>query len=123
VLGVAVACEGLQASHRPYLAAGGLDFIIGDGKLRYGPEEILETYYSYEVRKGINVTLDTQAVNHPAYNRDRGPLRIGGVRMHFEYQESETQPPDTSRKRKRGRMALTPCLPAFCIPRHKGKSR
>ncbi|HYT91109.1 MAG TPA: carbohydrate porin [Gemmataceae bacterium] len=85
MVGVAVACGGLASPHRDYLAAGGLDFIIGDGKLRYGPEEIFETYYNYEVRKGINVTLDTQAVNHPAYNRDRGPVWIGSIRVHFEY--------------------------------------
>jgi len=34
-------------SHQAYLAAGGtLVLILGDGALNYGPEEILEVYYS-----------------------------------------------------------------------------
>jgi high affinity Mn2+ porin len=85
VVGVAAAWGGLAPVHRDYLAAGGLDFNIGDGKLRYGPEEVFETYYNYEFRKGINVTFDTQAINHPAYNRDRGPVWVGSFRFHFEY--------------------------------------
>jgi high affinity Mn2+ porin len=77
--------NGLSAAHRDYLAAGGLGFILGDGALRYGPEEILETFYSLQVRKGIVVSLDFQGVNHPGYNRDRGPAAIAALRAHFEY--------------------------------------
>ena len=60
-------------------------FIIGDGVLRYGPEEIVEAFYNLQVRKGIVIGFDLQGVNHPAYNRDRGPAAIAGVRAHFEY--------------------------------------
>jgi high affinity Mn2+ porin len=84
-VGLAVGANGLAKSHRDYLAAGGLDFIIGDGRLNYGPEEILELYYNLEVIKGINVTADFQGVNHPAYNRDRGPVAVGSLRVHFEF--------------------------------------
>jgi high affinity Mn2+ porin len=58
VFGLAAVCNGLAGIHRAYLGAGGLDFIIGDGALRYGSEEILETYYNCELRKSINVTAD-----------------------------------------------------------------
>jgi len=85
VAGLAVVANGLSGPHRDYLAAGGLGFIIGDGRLRYGAEEILETYYNLQIVKGINVSLDYQAINHPAYNRDRSPVSVGAVRVHFEY--------------------------------------
>ena len=84
-LGVAVVVNGLSDPHRDYLAAGGIGFIVGDGALRYGPEEIIETYYSLQIRKGIVLSFDFQGVNHPAYNRDRGPAAIAAVRAHFEY--------------------------------------
>jgi len=31
------------------------------------------------------LTLDYQFVNHPAYNRDRGPVSIFGFRAHGEF--------------------------------------
>jgi high affinity Mn2+ porin len=84
-VGLAFGINGLEGSHRNYLAAGGLDFIIGDGALNYGPEEIFEAFYNLEIRKGIYVTTDFQEVNHPAYNRDRGPVSIVSLRVHLEY--------------------------------------
>lgn len=84
-VGLAVAANGLAKIHHEYLAAGGLDFIIGDGALNYGPEEILEIYYNLMVIRGIQVTLDFQEVVHPAYNRDRGPVSIGSLRVHYEF--------------------------------------
>jgi high affinity Mn2+ porin len=84
-VGVAFDANGIARDHRDYLAAGGLDFIIGDGRLRYGPEEIFETFYNFAVIKGIYATGDFQEVNHPAYNRDRGPVAIGSVRVHIEF--------------------------------------
>jgi high affinity Mn2+ porin len=84
-VGLAGVVNGLARDHRDYLRAGGLDFIIGDGKLNYAPEQILGMYYNWQLVKGINVTADFQAVNHPAYNADRGPVVIGSLRFHFEH--------------------------------------
>jgi high affinity Mn2+ porin len=84
-VGLAGVINGLARDHRDYLAAGGLDFSIGDGRLNYAPEQILEVYYDCEVRTGIFVTADFQGVNHPAYNADRGPVAIGTVRVHIEF--------------------------------------
>jgi len=84
-VGLAFVINGLSREHRDYLAAGGLGFIIGDGRLNYGPEEILETYYNWQLVKGINVALDFQGVEHPAFNRDRGPVAIGAILVHFEH--------------------------------------
>lgn len=58
---------------------------IGDGKPRYGPECIVETYYSAGLAKGIWLTLDYQRIANPAYNRDRGPVQIAAFRLHAQY--------------------------------------
>jgi high affinity Mn2+ porin len=85
VVGLAGVLNGISKDHRDYLAAGGLGFILGDGRLNYGPEEILEMYYDFQVIKGMFVTADWQGINHPAYNRDRGPVAVGTLRVHIEF--------------------------------------
>ena len=81
--GLAVAVDGLSNAHRAYLASGGYGFIIGDGKLpHYGLESILETFYSFRVNKMLDLSADYQFVLNPAYNRDRGPVDVFGVRAH-----------------------------------------
>jgi high affinity Mn2+ porin len=84
-VGLAGVINGLSGPHRSYLAAGGLGFILGDGRLNYAPEQIVEAYYNWQVVKGINVTLDVQGINHPGYNADRGPVVVGTLRVHFEH--------------------------------------
>ncbi|MFO0934988.1 MAG: carbohydrate porin [Gemmataceae bacterium] len=84
-VGIAGVMNGLSNAHRDYLAAGGVGFIVGDGQLRYSPESILEMYYNCQLREGLFVTLDFQGVLNPAYNRDRGPVGILGLRTHFEF--------------------------------------
>jgi high affinity Mn2+ porin len=83
-LGIAFVANGICKDHREYLEAGGVGFIIGDGKLNYGKEEILEAYYSIAAGKHIVVSPDFQFVAHPAYNRDRGPVPIYAVRFHWD---------------------------------------
>ena len=84
-IGLAVTSNGVSAPHRHYLAAGGLGFIIGDGKLRYGREDAFEIYYNLAIRKGLNFSLDFQEIGNPAYNRDRGPVSVVAMRLHFEF--------------------------------------
>lgn len=76
--------NGLSAVHAEYLALGGHDFLIGDGRLHYAPETIWESYYSARLFPGFFATLDLQHVNNPAYNQDRGPLWISSLRLHWE---------------------------------------
>jgi high affinity Mn2+ porin len=83
--GLAYCINGLARDHREYLAAGGLDFNIGDGKLNYGQEMILESVYNLGVTKNILFSLDFQEVWNPAYNRDRGPVTIFQGRFHIEF--------------------------------------
>ncbi|MGD1148094.1 MAG: carbohydrate porin [Thermoanaerobaculaceae bacterium] len=82
--GIAFVSNGLSPEHRDYLAAGGYGFIIGDGALNYGRERILEAYYNFEIVKGILVAPDFQHVTNPAYNRDRGPVSIWSLRLHWQ---------------------------------------
>jgi high affinity Mn2+ porin len=81
--GVAAVQSFLSYPHRHYLAAGGLGFILGDGALNYSPEIVLETYYQAKLR-WVYFTVDYQYVTNPAYNRDRGPVSIFGLRVHWE---------------------------------------
>ncbi|MBV8312660.1 MAG: carbohydrate porin, partial [Planctomycetaceae bacterium] len=84
-VGLAWVLNGISGPHRDYLEAGGLGFIIGDGKLKYGPEEIVEMYYDWQVAKGIVVTLDFQEITNPAYNTQRGPVEVGSIRVHWDH--------------------------------------
>ncbi len=77
--------NGLSNDRRDYLRAGGTSFFIGDGGLNYAPETILETYYSVSLRKDTTLSLNLQHISNPAYNADRGPVVIGGVRLHTEF--------------------------------------
>ena len=76
--------SGISGVHALYLAKGGYDFLIGDGRLRYGPEYISETYYSARVFPGVFASFDLQHVSNPAYNQDRGPVWIPSIRLHVE---------------------------------------
>jgi high affinity Mn2+ porin len=82
--GLGFVISGLSSVHQAYLAAGGYDFIIGDGALNYGAEEVVELYYLYKPVKSVGLTLDFQGVQNPAYNQDRGPVGIVSGRAHFE---------------------------------------
>jgi hypothetical protein len=75
---------GLSAVHAQYLALGGHDFLIGDGRLQYGPEYVWESYYSGRVFPGFLASFDLQHVANPAYNQNRGPVWISSIRLHWE---------------------------------------
>jgi high affinity Mn2+ porin len=81
--GIAAIVNGISAAHRDYLAAGGYGFMIGDGKLKYGTEQIVEAY-AKAVFRSVSATLDYQFIRNPAYNRDRGPVHVFGFRLHVE---------------------------------------
>jgi high affinity Mn2+ porin len=86
VIGAAVVVNGASDHRLAYLAAGGLGILIGDGALIHsGPETILESYYNLAVAKWAHLTLDYQFIGDPAYNRDRGPVSVFGVRAHLAY--------------------------------------
>jgi high affinity Mn2+ porin len=76
---------GISGVHGLYLSRGGNDFMIGDGALNRGSEYSSETYYAAELVKGFFATLDLQHITNPAYNRDRGPVWAGSLRLHVEW--------------------------------------
>lgn len=84
-LALAFAVNRLSPDHRDYLAAGGSGFVLGDGRLNYRPEQIMEAYYDYAATKYAFLTADFQLIHNPGYNHDRGPARFVGLRVHLEY--------------------------------------
>ncbi len=84
-IGLGYAAGFLSASHVQYLAMGGIDGFIGDGKIHYAPEQVLDTFYSYNVWNEIWLTGDYQFIANPAYNTDRGPVNIFSARIHVEF--------------------------------------
>jgi high affinity Mn2+ porin len=85
-VGLAGAINRISHQGKLYLAAGGLGGIIGDGQLpNAGPEQILEAYYSVVLFNFAHFTADYQFIKNPAYNRDRGPVSVFGLRLHVQY--------------------------------------
>lgn len=85
LFGLAFAINGLSQDHANYLKKGGIGFIIGDGKLNYGTENIIETFYRAKVNGFIFLSADYQMILNPGYNKDRrGPVHIPGIRLHIE---------------------------------------
>jgi high affinity Mn2+ porin len=85
-VGLAGAINRISHQGKLYLAAGGLGVIIGDGQLpNAGPEQILEAYYSVALFSVAHFTADYQFIKNPAYNRDRGPVSVFGLRLHIQY--------------------------------------
>ena len=68
-----------------YLEAGGLGFMLGDGRLNAGQERLAETYYAVSLGRFLTATLDAQRIWNPGYNRDRGPVDIYALRLHAQF--------------------------------------
>jgi high affinity Mn2+ porin len=83
--GVAFISNAIKKDHQNYLAAGGLGFLLGDGALTYGRENIVETYYTVHLWRGIYLAPGLQHINNPGYNRDRGPVTVPSFRAHVEF--------------------------------------
>ncbi len=83
-IGLAYVISGLSQDHRDFLRAGGNGFILGDGTLRYAPEQLAELYYLSELKKDmLYLTAAYQLLVNPGYNKDRsGPVNIFSLRLH-----------------------------------------
>ncbi len=84
-LGLAFVSNGISRDHAQYLADGGLGFLLGDGKLSYGRENILESYYTLHAWRGIFPSVGLQYMVNPGYNRDRGPVIVPTLRLHVDF--------------------------------------
>lgn len=83
--GVAVYLNGLGSAHRNYLAAGGQGFFLGDGRLNYASEKILEAFYSLHLGARVWLSGGYQRVGNPGYNQDRGPASFYSLRLHTNF--------------------------------------
>lgn len=85
-VGLAFVVNDISRGHQRFLEAGGRGILAGDGRLpRPGPEAVLETFYTLRLAQGLRLTADYQFVQDPAYNRDRGPVSILGLRLHVQH--------------------------------------
>ncbi len=76
--------NGISRDHQEHLRLGGTGFLLGDGRLSYGRENIVESYYTLHVWRGIYPSVGLQHINNPGYNRDRGPVLVPTLRLHLE---------------------------------------
>ncbi len=83
--GIAFVTNAICKDHQTYLADGGLGFLLGDGHLNYGRENIVESYYTAHVWRGIYLAPGIQHIENPGYNRDRGPVLVPTFRAHIEF--------------------------------------
>ena len=83
--GAAFVSNAIKKDHQNYLAYGGLGFLLGDGRLNYGRENIVESYYNVHIHTGLFGAIQLSHIDNPGYNRDRGPVWVPGLRMHVDF--------------------------------------
>ena len=84
-IGLTFVSNAIKKDHQNYLKHGGLGFLLGDGNLSYAREDIIESYYNLHAWRGVFYALDAQFIDHPGYNKDRGPVLVESVRMHVDF--------------------------------------
>ena len=84
-VGLAWGHNALSAERRDFLAAGGISFFLGDGRLSYRPETVLEAFYSLQIGQGSWLTANHQRIQNPGYNAQRGPVQVYAFRFHAEF--------------------------------------
>jgi high affinity Mn2+ porin len=75
---------GASSDQQAFLKAGGTGILNGDGNLTYACEKSLETYYDIALGNGARLAFDYQFFADPAFNADRGPVSVFGIRLHWE---------------------------------------
>lgn len=83
-VGLGVAFNGINRDHQDYLAAGGYGFMLGDGRLNYSAERLVDLYYAVALSRYGSFSLEAQRFANPAFNRDRGPVTVYGIRLHLQ---------------------------------------
>ncbi len=86
VTGTGVGLSWISDDHAKYLAMGGVDGFVGDGKLPHpAPETVWEIFYSFNFVRAFWLTADYQLIANPGFNADRGPVHVLGGRVHAEF--------------------------------------
>ena len=84
-IGIGAAMTSISANHASFLANGGLGVLVGDGALSYAAENLIETYYAFQITKGLVATADYQFLNNPGYNTVRGPAHFFSGRLRASF--------------------------------------
>ena len=84
-VGLAFVSNAIKRDHQNYLHYGGLGFLLGDGNLTYGREDIVEWYYIAHVWRGLYGMFGGSQIAHPGYNTARGPVYVTTVRAHIDF--------------------------------------
>jgi high affinity Mn2+ porin len=84
-VGAAFVSNAIKRDHQNYLHYGGLGFLLGDGNLDYGRENIVEWYYNVHMWRGLYTAVGGTHIDNPGYNRDRGPVYVTTVRAHIDF--------------------------------------
>lgn len=82
--GVAFGAGWISKAHADFLALGGVDGFVGDGRITPAAELVLEVFYSVNVFSSLWVSGSFLHVANPAFNADRGPVEIFGLKVHAE---------------------------------------
>lgn len=83
--GIGYGISGISPTHVDYLSKGGVDGFIGDGRIHYSPEQVVDVFYKLNLISSAWASFDYQHIAHPAFNADRGPVDVYGLRAHFEF--------------------------------------
>ncbi len=84
--GIAFVSNGIKKDHQVYLARRRERlFCWAMAGCNYGRENIVESYYTAHVWRGIYIAPGVQHINNPGYNRDRGPVVVPSLRAHVEF--------------------------------------
>jgi high affinity Mn2+ porin len=83
--GAGVILSWISKPHAEYLALGGIDGFVGDGRIHPAAESALELFYSVNYWKYFWLSGDYQRVVNPAFNADRGPVSIFSIKIHGEF--------------------------------------
>lgn len=84
-VGLTMVSNAIKKDHQNYLRNGGLGFLLGDGNLSYGRENIVEGYYNWHAWRGLYYAVDVQHIDNPGYNSARGPVWVGSARGHIDF--------------------------------------
>ncbi len=85
VAGVGAGFGWISKPHADYLGMGGIDGFVGDGHIRQAAESVIDLFYSVNVASSVWLSADYQRLWNPAFNADRGPVDVFGVRVHAEF--------------------------------------
>jgi hypothetical protein len=85
VTGIGASIGWISQAHADYLRLGGIDGFVGDGRLNQAAEIGFEVFYSFNFLEAFWLTADYQRIANPAFNADRGPVDVFGLRIHAQY--------------------------------------